>query len=51
MENLDVMLGNFPENEIEKEPESEPVVDSTSTELQENTDTLKEDFRSLLHSN
>ena len=48
LENLDVMLGGFPENDLDNEPENEPDVDSTSAGLQESTDTLKKDFRSLL---
>ena len=48
LENLDVILGGFPENDLDNEPENEPDVDSTSAGLQESTDTLKKDFRSLL---
>ena len=45
------MLENFPENDLKKQTENEQDVDSVSAGLQENTDNVKEDFRSLLNSN
>ena len=50
MEIFDVMLGSFPENDLDNEPENERFVDSVSAELQKNTEILRKDFKILLKS-
>ena len=51
MKILDVMLGSFPKNDSESEPEDEQDVDSASVGLHKKTETLREDFRCILNSN
>ena len=46
-----MILENFPENLIVNEPENEQKIDSVSARLHDNTDTIRDDYRSLLNSN
>ena len=51
MEKLVVILRNYTENDSENDPASEQDIGSMSAGLQENTDILRQDCRSLLDSN
>ena len=41
IENLDVILGNIPENELENDLENDPDIESSAAGLQENADTSR----------